>query len=60
MLRGPGRTRLRADFINRITSKWQKTVQSVLEVGHLLLAAKAKLPHGDFIPMVETGGRVVQ
>jgi hypothetical protein len=47
-------SRLRAGFINRITAAWQKTVQSILDVGHLLLVAKKKLPHGDFMAMVET------
>ena len=47
-------SRLRAGFINRITFTWQKTVQSILEVGRLLLAAKEGLPHGDFTAMVET------
>jgi hypothetical protein len=47
-------TRLRSDFAKRITTAWQKTVKSILEVGHLLLAAKKKLPHGAFTEMVES------
>jgi hypothetical protein len=42
-----------SDFAKRITVAWQKTVKSILEVGHLLLAAKKKLPHGDFTAMVQ-------
>jgi hypothetical protein len=45
---------VRSDFAKRITIAWQKTVQSILEVGRLLLAAKKKLPHGDFTAMVES------
>jgi hypothetical protein len=47
-------TRLRSDFAKRITVEWRKIVQSILEVGRLLLAAKKKLPHGDFTKMVES------
>jgi hypothetical protein len=50
-------SRLRADFINSITCKWQKAVKSAvksfLEIGHELLAAKAKLRHGEFMAMIE-------
>lgn len=37
-----------AEYAERITVCWQKSVASVIEAGRLLTDAKAKLPHGDF------------
>jgi hypothetical protein len=45
-------TRLRSVFAKRITGEWRKTVKSILKTGHLLMAAKKKLPHGEFEAMV--------
>jgi hypothetical protein len=45
---------LRADFAKRIGIAWQKSVQSFLEAGRVLLKAKTKLPHGDFTAMVNS------
>lgn len=36
-----------------ITTHWQKSVESILEVGHLLLQAKSALAHGNFVVMIE-------
>jgi hypothetical protein len=46
-------SRQRADFINRITVKWQKIGKSFQAIGHDLLAAKKKL-RGEFLAMIET------
>jgi hypothetical protein len=37
----------------RITACWRVSVEAILEVGRLLLAAKAALPHGKFGTMIE-------
>src|SRR5262249_1474948 len=46
-------TSLRSGFAKRITVAWRKTLKSILEVGHLLLAAKKQLRHGQFEAMIE-------
>lgn len=37
----------------RISAAWQKSVEGILETGRLLIEAKAALPHGSFLKMVE-------
>lgn len=44
---------LRRDWAARIASAWSKTVQGLLEAGRLIAEAKAILPHGEFLAMVE-------
>jgi hypothetical protein len=40
-------------WVGRITTAWQKSIDAVFETGDLLIAAKAKLPHGKFLAMVK-------
>src|SRR5690242_14481493 len=35
----------------KIQAAWNKTLESIIEVGLLLKAAKADLPHGEFLAM---------
>ncbi len=44
----------RADYANRITEAWQRSLQGILEAGRDLIAAKEALPHGEFQAMVES------
>jgi hypothetical protein len=37
----------------RITERWRASVQAIIEVGQLLVDAKARLPHGEFGNMIE-------
>src|SRR5690348_15538977 len=37
-----------AEYAERITVCWQKSVANVIEAGRLLTEAKARLPHGQF------------
>jgi Protein of unknown function (DUF3102) len=39
-------------WVSRITAVWQQSVQAIIEVGRLLIAAKAALPHGEFGKMI--------
>jgi N6-adenosine-specific RNA methylase IME4 len=41
-------------WATRITERWHASVQAIIEVGVLLISAKAALPHGDFGAMIET------
>jgi hypothetical protein len=50
----PAAPRTRAQFAERIRSATRKTVEAMIEVGKLLIEAKAKLKHGEFIAMVRT------
>ena len=43
----------RDDWAAAITKEWQATVRGIINVGKLLLGAKAGLPHGEFLPMIE-------
>jgi Protein of unknown function (DUF3102) len=51
-------------WVIRITESWRASVEAIIEVGRLLMAAKAALPHGEFGPMIETrlpfGARTAQ
>jgi hypothetical protein len=38
----------------RITACWRASVEAILEVGRLLIAAKEALPHGQFGPMIKS------
>lgn len=42
-----------ADWTQRITAAWNKSRDSIIETGRLLIEAKVKLPHGAFEVMVE-------
>ena len=41
-----------SDFASAITQRWQDSVVAIIDVGKLLVGAKAALPHGEFGPMV--------
>lgn len=46
---------IRADnWAAKITQAFNKTRAGIFDIGHLLLAAKKDLPHGEFIAMVES------
>lgn len=38
----------------RITERWRASVQAIIDVGRILLEAKARMPHGAFGDMCET------
>ena len=42
------------DFAFAIARRWQDSVLAIIDVGKLLLGAKAALDHGGFIPMVDS------
>ena len=42
------------DFVSAIAQRWQDSVLAIIDVGKLLLGAKAALPHGEFGAMVES------
>lgn len=42
-------------YAAEITIAWQKSVQSIIEVGRLLNEAKAAIPHGDWHKLVDKG-----
>ena len=46
----------RTQWAARISAAWQKSVDSIIETGHLLLAARAdpKMQHGEWGTMVES------
>ena len=54
----------RAEWAERITMAWRKSVEAVLDAGRLLKEAKTALPHGAFTAMIENdlpfGARTVQ
>jgi hypothetical protein len=41
------------NWATRIRAAWQKSVAAIFEVGDLLIAAKKKMPHGQFERMVQ-------
>lgn len=43
-----------SNWVAKITASWRAGFDSMLEVGRLLREAKAALPHGSFMAMVET------
>lgn len=43
----------RRDWGDRIAAAWRKTVEGFLEAGRLIAEAKAALPHGEFLAMIE-------
>jgi len=49
----------RTQWAARISAAWQKSVDSIIETGRLLLAAKAdpKMQHGEWGTMVERSYR---
>lgn len=42
----------RARWAAEITACWRRSVDAIIETGRLISAAKAALPHGEFLPMV--------
>ena len=42
----------RGNWASRIAAAWQKSRESIIEVGCLLIEAKCELPHGEFEVMV--------
>ncbi len=42
------------DWTTAITAAWQKSVTAIIEAGQLLIAAKASLPHGEWMKMIRT------
>jgi N6-adenosine-specific RNA methylase IME4 len=40
----------------RITAAWQRSAESILETGRLLIEAKAALPHGEWLPLLKLVG----
>ena len=40
------------DFASAIARRWQDSVVAIIDVGKLLLGAKAALPHGELEAMV--------
>jgi hypothetical protein len=46
----------RTQWAARISAAWQKSVDGIIDTGHLLLAAKAdpKMRHGEWGTMVES------
>ena len=48
-----GRRKSRASWAKAIRTKWQQSVECIVEVGRLLEQAKQALPHGQFENMVE-------
>lgn len=47
-----------AYFVNRITGSWNKHVETILEVGRLLIEARDGLPEDDFTTMVAAKDRL--
>jgi Protein of unknown function (DUF3102) len=43
----------KSNWAARIKAAWQRSVDAIFETGRLLIAAKAKLPHGRFERMVQ-------
>lgn len=43
----------RAYFAKEINAAYRRSVESILEIGDLLIAAKEKLPHGEYEEMVD-------
>lgn len=44
----------REDWTSRIRATWQRSVVAIIETGKLIVEAKASLPHGDFLAMIES------
>jgi hypothetical protein len=44
----------RTQWADRISAAWQKSVDSIIETGRLLIAAKAGMQHGEWGIMVES------
>lgn len=44
----------RAQWAERITLRWQQSVEGIIDVGRLLIQAKDELPHGEFGKMIKT------
>lgn len=47
-------TRSRPEWAEIIGSDWRHSIESIIQTGHDLIAAKAELPHGEFTAMVES------
>ncbi|MBF0371709.1 MAG: DUF3102 domain-containing protein [Magnetococcales bacterium] len=44
----------RAYHVKRITSRWQDSLEAILDVGRMVAEAKEDLDHGEFIEMIRT------
>ncbi|MBF0182480.1 MAG: DUF3102 domain-containing protein [Magnetococcales bacterium] len=44
--------RTRREYVSRIESGWQKSIDAIFEVGRLLIEAKEHLGHGKFVEMI--------
>src|SRR5262245_765599 len=42
----------RQDYATAISTAWHKAAESIIETGRLLIAAKASLDHGEWLPMI--------
>jgi hypothetical protein len=40
-------------FVAKIVAAWQKTTESIIDTGRLLIEAKAKIEHGEFEDMID-------
>lgn len=47
-------SRTRQEWAAVINADWRKSIESIIQTGRDLAAAKAELPHGEFTVMVET------
>ena len=43
----------REKWVEKISAAWRETVSSIFETGNLLEAAKAELPHGEWLKMIK-------
>ena len=54
----------RAGWAGHINASWRQSVESIIETGRRLVAAKAALGHGEFLPMIKSdlafGARAAQ
>jgi hypothetical protein len=46
-------TRTADEWAKSINTEWQKPAESIIKTGHILIEAKAELPHGEFEDMIE-------
>jgi hypothetical protein len=44
----------RAGWADKIRTAWQSSFNGIIECGRLLIAAKEKLEHGEFLQMIES------
>jgi hypothetical protein len=49
-----------AEWSRLIRASIERTVASIMEIGHLLIACKAALPHGEYTEAVEGAGMSIE